>query len=255
MFKRFILAFSFIALFFPQHHISASQNSTYYNPEFKYSISFPNDWYIFSDEMKQNLSPEERENSPAIFIRKDGLSQMFIRHLSSSTEKYKLYKNVIDYAQKTSDDKQNMNRVLNPISVTLGRTITGYKVDELNETIELQLTQTSPQFGEIYTTLFWKEYKGTLIELEFYHFENNSTLLSEASQINNSFTISSDVSSSNIKEGSIDFLNTKMLTNNGQDDDTFFSKTIDIVCKPIVWISFVGIMSLLIITRIIYKLI
>lgn len=254
MFKRFILAFSLVALFFPHQHISASQKNTYYNPEFNYSISFPNNWYIFSDEMKQNLTPEERENSPAIFIRKDGLSQMFIRHLSSSTEKYKLYKNVIDYVEKTSDDKQKMNRVLNPISVNLGRSITGYNVDELNETIELQLTQTSTQFGEIYTTLFWKEYKGTLIELEFYHFENNPTLLTEASQINNSFTISGDVSSSSIKEGSMDFLNIKKLSDNGQDD-TFLSKTLDIVCKPLVWISIVGIVSLIIIARIIYKLI
>lgn len=254
MFKRLIPALCVIAFLIPQQHTLAEESNMYYNEEYKYTISFPHNWYIFSDEMKQNLTPEERENSPAIFIRNDGSSQMFVRHLSPEMPKYQLYKKVINYVQETPEDKQKMKRVLNPISTELGRTIDDYSIDELNETIELQLTQTSPQFGEIYTTIFWKEFKGKLIELEFYHFENDPVLMAEASTINNSFIISPDALNSNIKEGSMDFLNSKTLTNLAEDN-TFFSKALDIISMPIVWVTTISIIGLLFLAKLIYRVI
>lgn len=254
MFKRLFPALIIVAFLIPHQQTLANESNMYYNEEYKYSITFPDHWYMFSEEMKQNLTPEERENSPAIFIRGDGSSQMFIRHLEQENKKFELYKNVIEYVQKTPEEKQKIKRVLNPISTELGRTITNYDIDELNETIELQLTQSSPQFGEIYTTIFWKEFKGTLIELEFYHFENDSILTNESSMINSSFTISPDSLDSSIKEGSMDLLNNKSLSGIDQND-TFISKTVDFVTKPIVWISAISLILISLLAKLIYKLI
>ena len=255
MLKKIIPVFVFlISVLVPQYHISANENSIYYNEEYKYTISFPKGWYIFSEEMKQSLSPEERKYSPAIFIREDGTSQMFIRHLPPQSERYKLYKNVIDYIQKTPKEKQKIRRQLNPISTALGRTINDYHIDELNETIELQLSQTSSQFGEIYTTIFWKEFKGTLIELEFYHFEKNDTLLTEAEQINRSFTISPEALKTNMKEGSMKLLNNISLSKIDHHNNAV-EKIINIINQPIVWIIAASAIVLLILLRLIYRLI
>ncbi len=253
MFKRIILSFLLVTFLIPQHIIFANTNNVYYNETFKYIVSFPDNWYIFSEEMRNNLSPDERLNSPAIFIKEDGSSQMFIRHLNSNDKKFNLYKNVIEYVQKTPEDKQKIKRVLNPISTELGRSIDSYNIDELNETIELQLTQSSPQFGEIHTTVFWKEFKDVLIEFEFYHFEDEENLMLEASAIINSFTISPDALNSNIKEGSLDLLNNKTLSNL-ESDNNFMTKIVDVIEKPVVWGTALSIVFLIIIAKIIYKL-
>ncbi|MFB8425039.1 hypothetical protein ACFC4S_23770 [Priestia megaterium] len=254
MFKRFIPTLLLMAFLIPQQHVSAEENNIYYNKDYQYTITFPSDWYIFSTEMEQSLSPDVRENSPAMFTKEDGSSQMYIRHLSSNNNKFELYTNLINYVEKTPKEKQKLNKVLDPISIELGRTIKNYNIDELNETVELQMSQTSSAFGEIHTTIFWKEFKGTLIELEFYHFENNEELFKQATTINNSFTISPSALSSNIKEGKMDFLNNKLLSNVGKND-TFFTQVVDVVEKPAVWMSGLGVIFLLIILRIIYKLI
>jgi len=254
MFKRLIPTILLMAFLFPQQHIFAEENNIYYNKDFQYTITFPDDWYIFSTEMEQSLSPEIRKNSPAMFTKEDGSSQMYIRHLTSDDKKYTLYKKLIDYVQKTPTDKQKMHKPLDPIEIELGRTIKSYSIDELNETVQLQLVQTSSVFGEIHTTIFWKEFKGTLIELEFYHFENDEVLYQEAAQINNSFTISPSALNSNIKEGKMDFLNNKSLSNIS-NDDTVLTHILNVASKPVVWVSALAAIALLIICRIIYKLI
>lgn len=254
MFKRLFAAIVLIAFLAPHQQVFAEEKNIYYNAAYQYSITFPNEWYIFSDEMKKQISPEETINSPAMFTRKDGLTQLFIRHLPSTDVKYKLYKNIIQYVQEAPKDKQKIQKKLNPVSTELGRSISGYNIDDLNETVELQLKQSSPQFGEIYTTIFWKEFRGTLIELEFYRFDNSDGLLKEVKSINNSFTISAETLNTNLKEGSISFLNNKMVSHL-DTDNSFFDKAITIIEKPVVWISALSAIALLILIRLIYKLI
>ncbi|MCK2000689.1 hypothetical protein MZM54_04710 [[Brevibacterium] frigoritolerans] len=252
MIKRLIPIFFLIAFLIPQHHTLANERNMYYNEEYKYSISFPDSWYIFSEDMKKTLPPEERESSPAIFGRENG-SQMFIRHLSSDKKNYKLYKSVIEYVQETPKEKQKIRRQLNPIAVEMGRTINEYKIDELNETVELQFSKSS-QLGDIYITIFWKEFKGKLIELEFYHFSKDKNLILETSEINQSFTISPEALTSNIKEGSMNDLKTKITSGMGQNNP-FIDKVIEIITTPIVWITTLSIIFVMLLMSLIYRLI
>ncbi|MGN5651131.1 hypothetical protein [Bacillus sp. Brlt_9] len=251
--KLFLSLFLFVGIYSIQDTIKAEENPTYYNKELKYNISFSNDWTIFSEEMKRNLSPEERKSSPAIFIKRDGSSQMYIRHLKPDNKKYQIHQKIINYVKTTPEKRQNITRELNPVSTELGRKIESYKINPSNGSIELKLKQTSSQFGEINTTVFWRNINGTLIEFEFYHFDNKESLTTEAEIIKNSFTSSQKNINSNINEGTMKSLKGKTVSS--LENTSLFSDFINYLSIPYVWISLLTIFSLLLILYIFYRLI
>jgi hypothetical protein len=251
--KLFLSLLLFVGIFSIQDTVNADENATYYNKELKYNISFPKDWTVFSEEMKKNLTPEERASSPAIFIKRSGSSQMYIRHLQPDNKKYQIHQKIINYVKTTPEKNQNIARELNPVSTELGRKIESYNINLSDGSIELKLKQTSSQFGEINTTVFWRNINGTLIEFEFYHFDNIASLSKEAETINKSFTSSLKTLKSDIDEGTMKSLKGKTVTS--LENTTLFSDFINYLSIPYVWISLISIFSLLLILYIFYRLI
>lgn len=198
--KSFVML-GFAALL-PLQSVTADQLNTYHNEELRYTLSFQDSWVRFSEEMLNTLAPEERENAAAIFLNPEDSTQLFIRHLPTTSKQYYLFNDLVTYVKETPEERQKIEKKLNPISTEIGRRIEGYYVDVETQTVVLHFHQTSGTFGEIRTTVCWSLNGDTLIELEFYNLQNNPLYKEKVNTVLNSFTYSGDTNTT-VQEGSL----------------------------------------------------
>jgi hypothetical protein len=229
----------FILLMFTSSPISAAEN-LYYNEDLEYSLKFPSGWSVLTPELKDQLSPDEKENTIEIFIQNFGEAQMYINHHPESHFKFKATKEIIDYAENTPEKERDYTIYLNDLQTKLGMKIENIQVDTAGRTITLVCSQTSSNFGKMKEIIHLSEHKEHSIEFHFYLLTYTDQYSTEVQSIIQSIESSTAKKQSKIKEGSFNYDENKQITEKDKTYDHQKSPLSNFLMKianPIYWIA------------------
>ena len=235
--RLMIFLFPFLILF---ESPAYANDNLYYNQSFKYSIDFPEGWSILNEELKAQVSPEEKENTAEIFVKNYGELQLYINHHPSTHSKISLYQEILSYASNTSEKERDFSRYANKLQTELGLRVNQISPDLKKKSITLICTQTSSAFGELTEIIEWKPVSDNLVEFHFYLTDYDESVSNEVTSIINSFEISSQAKETDIKEGSFNYDENKAISPESDKYDHQKSPLWNFLMKlsnPIYWIA------------------